>query len=102
MTTLTWTILAMAGVTYGVRLWGLVLPGTRLRGYGRRFLDLVPVAVFAALAAGGLEGAGAVDNAWRLAAAAVTVIVVARTHALAPGLLLGLALYLAVRSLGWA
>jgi len=102
VTPLTWTILAMAGVTYGVRLWGLLLPGTRLGGYGRRFLDLVPVAVFAALVAGGLPGTGAVDGAWRIAAATVTVTVVARTRGLAPGLLAGLAFYLAVRALGWA
>ncbi len=101
MTPLGWTILAMAGVTYGVRLWGLTLPGTRLRGYGRRFLDLVPVAVFAALAAGGLEGTGTVDTIWRIAAATATVVV-ARTRSLASGLLLGLALYLAIRAFGWA
>ncbi len=102
MTPLSWTILAMAGVTYGLRLWGLLLPGARLRGYGRRFLDAVPVAVFAALIAGGLPGADAVDGAWRIAAATVTALVVARTGGLAPGLLLGLAVYLAVRALGWA
>ena len=101
MTPLTWTILAMAGVTYGVRLWGLLLPGARLRGVGRRFLDAVPVAVFAALAAGGLPGSDAADSVWRVAAAAVTVVVVARTRRLAPGLLSGLAVYLAVRALGW-
>lgn len=102
MTPLTWTVLAMAGVTYGVRLWGLLLPGTRLRGYGRRFLDLVPVAVFAALVAGGLPGTDAGDGAWRIAAATVTAIVVARTGGLARGLVSGLAIYLAVRALGWA
>jgi branched-subunit amino acid transport protein len=102
VTPLTWTILGMAGVTYGVRLWGLLLPGTRLRGYGRRFLDAVPVAVFAALVAGGLPGADAIDGAWRIAAAAVTVVVVARTRGLAAGLLLGLGVYLAARALGWA
>ena len=102
MTPLTWTILGMAGVTFGVRLWGLLLPGTRLRGHGRRFLDAVPVAVFAALVAGGLPGADAIDGAWRIAAAAVTATVVARTRGLAPGLLAGLAVYLAVRALGWA
>ena len=100
MTPLAWTILAMAGVTFGVRLWGLLLPGTRLRGYGRRFLDAVPVAVFAALVAGGLPGADAIDGAWRIAAAAATVVV-ARTRGLAHGLLAGLAVYLAVRALGW-
>lgn len=102
MTTLTWTILAMAGVTFGVRLWGLSLPSTRLRGYGRRFLDAVPVAVFAALVASGLPGGDAVDGAWRLAAAAVTAVVVARTRGLAIGLLLGLAVYMGARALGWA
>jgi branched-subunit amino acid transport protein len=101
VTPLTWTILAMAGVTYGVRLWGLLLPGAQLRGYGRRFLDLVPVAVFAALVAGGLPGSDAVDGAWRIAAAAVTVVF-ARKRGLAAGLLLGLGAYLTARALGWA
>jgi branched-subunit amino acid transport protein len=101
VTPLTWTIVAMAGVTYGVRLWGLLLPGTQLRGYGRRFLDLVPVAVFAALVAGGLPGSDAADGAWRIAAAAATVVV-ARTRGLSAGLLLGLGVYLTARALGWA
>jgi len=101
VTPLTWTILAMAAVTFGVRLWGLLLPGAQLRGYGRRFLDAVPVAVFAALVAGGLPGTDATDGAWRLAAAAVTVVV-ARTRGLAAGLLLGLGVYLTARALGWA
>ena len=102
MSELTWTIVAMAAVTYGARAWGLWLPATRPRGFARRFLDRVPVAVFAGLAATGLPGAGPLDGAWRLAAATVTVLVVARTRALAPGLLAGLALYLAARALGWA
>jgi branched-subunit amino acid transport protein len=102
VTPLTWTVLAMAGVTYGIRLWGLLLPGSQLRGVGRRFLDAVPLAVFAALAAGGLPGSDAVDGAWRVAAAALTVVVVARTRGLAAGLLVGLATYLAARALGWA
>jgi len=102
VTGLTWTILAMAGVTFGVRLWGLTLPATRLRGAAKRFLDAVPVAVFAALVAGGLPGSDAIDGAWRIVAAAVTVVVVARTRGLAVGLLLGLGVYLAARALGWA
>jgi len=102
VTTLTWTILAMAAVTFGVRLWGLTLPGTRLRGIGRRFLDHVPVAVFAALVAGGLPGSDAVDGAWRFAAAVVTALVAVRAGGLGPGLLLGLVLYLGARALGWA
>ncbi len=102
MSDLSWTIAAMAAVTYGARAWGLGLPTTRPRGFARRFLDHVPAAVFAGLAASGLPGAGPVDGAWRLAAATVTVLVVARTRALAPGLLAGLMLYLAARALGWA
>jgi branched-subunit amino acid transport protein len=102
VTELSWTIAAMAAVTYGARAWGLWLPATRPRGFARRFLDGVPVAVFAGLAASGLPGAGPLDGAWRLAAATVTVLAVARTRALAPGLLAGLVLYLAARALGWA
>lgn len=96
---LTATILAMAAVTYASRLAGLLLPTTRIRGFWRRFLGYVPVAVFAALIVPGLPGADAADTAWRLAAAGVTALLVLRTRSLAPGLLGGLALYLAVRAL---
>jgi len=102
VTPLGWTIVAMAAVTFGPRAWGLFLPATRLHGYGRRLVDLVPVAVFAALAATGLPGADLADGTWRLASAALTGVVVARTRALGPGLLAGLAAYLAVRALGGA
>jgi len=91
---LTWTIVAMAAVTFATRAWGLFVPAARLRGFGRRFLDFVPVAVFAGLAATGLPGDGALDTAWRLVSAAVTVVWVARTRTLAPGLLAGMTLYL--------
>lgn len=99
---MTWTILAMGLVTFLPRLWGLFLPTTRLRGFWQRFLDSVPVAVFAALVVPALPGEGLTDTAWRVLAASLTVVVGLRTRSLAPGLLAGLALYLTVRALGWA
>lgn len=96
---MTATILAMAAVTFAVRLVGLLLPTGRVRGFWRRFLAYVPVAVFAALIVPGLPGSGPADSLWRLAAAGLTAGVVLRTRSLAAGLLAGLAAYLAVRAL---
>jgi branched-subunit amino acid transport protein len=98
--TLGWTIVGMAAVTFGTRLWGLVLPTTRLRGAGRRFLDHLPVAVFAAMAAAGLPGAGLADTAWRAGAALLTGVVAWRTRSMGAALLAGLMLYLVVRFVG--
>ncbi len=94
------TIVAMAAVTFAARYAGLWLPTGRVRGYWRRFLGYVPIAVFAALIAPGLPGADPVDTAWRFAAAAVTALVVLRTRSLAVGLVGGLVLYLSWRTLG--
>jgi branched-subunit amino acid transport protein len=94
------TILAMAAVTFAVRLVGLLLPTARVPAFWRRFLTYVPVAVFAALLVPGLPGTDAADSAWRLAAAGVTGLLVWRTRSLAAGLLAGLMLYLIVRATG--
>lgn len=93
------TILAMAAVTFAVRFGGLLLPTARVPRFWRRFLAYVPVAVFAALIVPGVPGTDAVDTAWRVGAAACTAMLVWRTRSLAPGLLAGLALYLAVRAI---
>jgi branched-subunit amino acid transport protein len=92
------TILAMAAVTFAVRLAGLLAPTSRVPTFWRRFLTYVPVAVFAALIVPGLPGTEASDTAWRVAAAALTGLLVGRTRTFAPGLLAGLALYMAVRA----
>lgn len=99
---MTWTILAMGLVTFLPRLWGLYLPAGRLRGFWRRFLDAVPIAVFAALVVPALPGDGWTDSGWRVLSALLTLVVGLRTRSLAPGLLAGLGLYLVVRALGWA
>jgi branched-subunit amino acid transport protein len=91
------TILAMAAVTFAVRLIGLLVSTARVPSFWRRFLVYVPVAVFSALIVPGLPGMDATDSAWRVAAAAVTGLLVWRTRSLAPGLVGGLALYLVVR-----
>lgn len=92
------TILAMATVTFAVRLAGLLAPTRRVPAYGRRFLAYVPIAVFAALIVPGLPGTDASDTTWRIAAGAVTGFLAWRTRAFAPGMLAGLALYLVVRA----
>jgi branched-subunit amino acid transport protein len=92
------TILAMAAVTFAVRLGGLLLPTARVPSFWRRFLAYVPVAVFAALIVPGLPGTDATDTAWRLGAAAVTALLVWRTRSLGAGLVIGLTLYLVVRA----
>lgn len=94
------TILAMAAVTFVVRYTGLLLPTARVPAFWRRFLTFVPVAVFAALIVPGLPGTHPSDTAWRLAAAALTGLVVGRTRSLGAGLLSGLALYAVVRAVG--
>lgn len=93
------TIVAMAAVTFAARYAGLRLPTGRVRGYWRRFLSYVPTAVFAALIVPGLPGGDVGDSAWRIAAAAMTALLVLRTRSLAAGLLGGLTLYVAVRAL---
>ena len=93
-------IVAMAAVTFAARWVGLMLPSTHVRGFWRRFLAYVPIAVFAALIVPGLPGVGVGDTAWRAAAAALTAFLALRTRSLAPALLGGLALYLMVRALG--
>jgi len=90
-------ILAMAALTYGIRLWGLLLPGARPTGYAGRFLELIPIAVFAALVVTGLPGSNLSDSAWRLAAAGATGALVWWRGSFALGLLVGLGTYLAVR-----
>jgi branched-subunit amino acid transport protein len=94
---LTFGILAMATLTYGIRLWGLLLPGARVSGFAARFLQFIPVAVFAALVVTGLPGADLRDSALRLAAALATGALVWWRGSFALGLLVGLGAYLAVR-----
>ena len=94
------TIVAMAAVTFALRLAGLLAPTARVPAFGRRFLAYVPVAVFAALIVPGLPGTDASDTTWRIAAAALTGLLVWRTRAFAPGMLAGLVLYLVVRASG--
>lgn len=87
----------MAAVTYGIRLWGLMLPGARLTGPLGRFVALLPVAVFAALVVGGLPGGDWVDSGWRLSAALVTGGLVWWRGSFSFGLMAGLGLYLLLR-----
>lgn len=91
-------IIGMATVTFAVRWWGLALPTARVRGFWRRFLTYVPVAVFAALVVPGMPGVHVADSAWRAAAAAVTVVVTARTRSLPIGMSAGIVVYGVVRA----
>jgi branched-subunit amino acid transport protein len=72
-------IVALAAVTYGLRLGGLVSGPTRTSPAFQRLLGHVPVAVLAALVALGLSEGGA-DAEWlpRLAGAAVAALLVLR------------------------
>lgn len=90
-------VLAVAAVTYGLRLAGFALAGRRVPAALDRFLRLVPVAAFAALAAPDLVG-GALPGA-RLSAAVATALLVLLARRVWVGLVGGMAVFLLLR---WA
>jgi branched-subunit amino acid transport protein len=91
------TILLMALVTYGPRLAGLSLSRLALPPFWARFLQFVPVAVFAALVAPALPSAG--ETPIRLLAAGVAALVLWRFRSLWLGLLVGMVLFWGLRTL---
>lgn len=93
------TLLAMAVLTYGLRLAGFALPTARLAPFWRRWLDHVPVAVFAALIAASLPGSSPTDTAVRTACLALGGALLARRVPLAAVLTTSLLAYLALRAL---
>ena len=96
--TLTLTILAMAALTYALRLAGFALPTGRLAPYWRRWLDVVPITVFSALVAASVPGRDAADTLLRLACLALGAALLVRRMPLALVLLLALPLYLLLRA----
>lgn len=95
---LTLTILGMAGLTLGLRVLGLTLPGTRLAPFVRRWLDSVPVAVFAALVAASLPGATPSDTLLRSFSLVLGGSLLARRAPLWLVLAVSLAAYLTARA----
>lgn len=91
------TIVLMALVTYGPRLLGLSLARLELPAFWLRFLNFVPVAVFAALIAP--EFAQQEDTGLRLLAAALAALVLWRVRSLWLGLLVGMGSFLLLRAL---
>jgi branched-subunit amino acid transport protein len=91
------TILAMAVLTFALRLTGFLLPTARLAPYWRRWLDHVPAAVFAALIATSLPGRSPTDSAVRTLCLALGAVLLARRAPLWLVLALCLAAYLALQ-----
>ena len=85
------TIFLMAAVTYGPRLLGLSLSRVTLPPFWTRFLQFVPVAVFAALVAPALPSPG--ETPVRLVAAGVAALVLWRVRSLWFGLLVGMVVF---------
>ena len=91
------TIFLMAVVTYGPRSLGLSLSRATLPPFWTRFLQFVPVAVFAALIVPALPKAG--ETPVRLIAASVAALVLWRVRSLWLGLLVGMAVFWGLRAL---
>lgn len=91
------TILLMALVTYLPRLAGLSLAKITLPPFWTRFLQFVPVAVFAALVVPALPGGD--ETPIRLMAAGVAALVLWRVRSLWLGLLAGMVVFWGLRAL---
>lgn len=87
----------MALVTYGSRLVGLSLAKVSLPPFWTRFLQFVPVAVFAALVVPALPSAG--ETPIRLVAAGIAALVLWRVRSLWFGLLVGMVVFWGLRAL---
>jgi branched chain amino acid efflux pump len=90
------TCAGMVAVTFGSRLAGLTMHGTRLPAYWLRFLHFVPIAVFAALVTPSLEGSRG-EGGIRVLAALVAVGVAWRTRQLGLAIALGMAAFWLLR-----
>lgn len=92
----TLTLLGMALVTYLPRLLGFAFSNVRLAPFWLRFLQFVPVSVFAALIAPSLTGEAGEGDV-RLLAALLASIIIWRSKSLALGLLTGMAFFWTLR-----
>ncbi len=92
-------LILIAGlVTYGTRLVGFTLDQRRLPPLFGRFLDYIPVAVFAALIAPDL-GLGTAELPARLIGITVAALAVWRTRHLWAGLIAGMLAFWLMRAL---
>lgn len=91
-------ILLTGLATYGTRLAGFTLDQGRISPRFGRFLNYVPVAVFAALIAPDL-GIGTVELPARLIGVAVAALAVWRTRQLWAGLIAGMIAFWLMRAL---
>jgi branched-subunit amino acid transport protein len=91
-------ILACAALTYASRVAGFSLAGREIPGLFDRFLKMVPVAAFAALAVPDLL-TGTAPPA-RILAAAVCGVLIVKTNKLWLGLLAGMIVFLGLRFAG--
>lgn len=92
------TLVLMALVTYGPRLAGFALSGRSVSSFWRRFLNFVPVAVFAALITPALPGdSGEVEV--RLVSAIIASFVIWYRRSLWLGIVVGMSAFWLLRSL---
>jgi branched-subunit amino acid transport protein len=90
-------IAAVAGVTYGTRISGLLLQDRAVPRLIDRFLTYVPVAVFAALITPNLAVGGG-ELVARLAGVLAATLVVLRLRQVWSGLAAGMAVYWLIRA----
>lgn len=90
-------ILLMGVATFVPRLLGLALAGRTLPPFWVRFLQFVPISVFAALIVPSLAGAGGLPL--RLASAALAGLVLWKRRSMALGIAVGMAAFLLGRAL---
>jgi branched-subunit amino acid transport protein len=91
-------ILAAGAVTYATRLTGLLLGRRTVPDLAARFLDYVPVAVFAALITPDL-GVGSGQLLPRVLGVIAAALIVLRVRQLWAGLAAGMAVYWIARAL---
>ena len=92
------TILLMAAVTYVPRVLGFSLSRRDVSGFWLRFLNFVPIAVFAALVVPALPGDQGELNI-RLLAASLAGVLMWRVRSLWLGILVGMAAFWTLRLL---
>ena len=94
----TLVIVFMALVTYGPRLAGFALSNVRVSGFWLRFLNFVPIAVFAALIVPALPGNEG-EVGIRLVAAALAALALWRLKRLRVGIAVGMSVFWLLRAL---
>ncbi len=95
----TWALIVVCGLaTYSTRIVGLLLAQRQLSPLFVRFLDYVPIAVFAAIIAPSL-GVGTSELYPRIGGALIASFAIWRTRQLWVGLLVGMLVFWAIKAI---